>query len=106
MTAITIAAAQTRKALTRGQAQAAVLATTGQERLIEPGEVAKLVLGLCGEERGDMNGRSIVMNPGAAGMTAEAVNPESLGAPRGYNHGILAPRKGRLLFVAGQAGWE
>ena len=39
-------------------------------------------------------------------MSFEIVNPESLGAPRGWNHGILAPGDGRLLFVAGQAGWE
>ncbi|HYM81253.1 MAG TPA: RidA family protein [Candidatus Limnocylindria bacterium] len=39
-------------------------------------------------------------------MTFEIVNPESLGAPKGWNNGILAPRDGRLLFVAGQAGWE
>jgi enamine deaminase RidA (YjgF/YER057c/UK114 family) len=30
------------------------------------------------------------------------INPESLGAPRGYSHGTLAPPGGRLLFVAGQ----
>ncbi len=39
-------------------------------------------------------------------MTFEIVNPESLGAPKGWNNGILAPKDGRLLFVAGQAGWE
>lgn len=39
-------------------------------------------------------------------MTFEIVNPESLGAPKGWNNGLLAPRGGRLLFVAGQAGWE
>ena len=39
-------------------------------------------------------------------MKFEIINPESLGAPRGWSHGILAPRDGRLLFVAGQAGWE
>ena len=39
-------------------------------------------------------------------MSYEIVNPESLGAPRGWNHGLLAPRGGRVLFVAGQAGWE
>ncbi|HEY3215089.1 MAG TPA: RidA family protein [Candidatus Eisenbacteria bacterium] len=38
-------------------------------------------------------------------MRFEIVNPGSLGAPRGFNHGILAPPGGRLLFVAGQAGW-
>jgi enamine deaminase RidA (YjgF/YER057c/UK114 family) len=31
-------------------------------------------------------------------------NPESLAAPRGYNHGISA--SGNLLFVAGQIGWD
>ncbi len=35
-------------------------------------------------------------------MTLRIVNPESLGAPRGYSHGLLAPAGGRLLFVAGQ----
>lgn len=37
-------------------------------------------------------------------MSFEIVNPESLGAPRGWNNGLLAPRDGRLLFVAGQVG--
>jgi enamine deaminase RidA (YjgF/YER057c/UK114 family) len=37
-------------------------------------------------------------------MTFEVFNPESLGAPRGWNHGLLAPKDGRLLFVAGQIG--
>jgi enamine deaminase RidA (YjgF/YER057c/UK114 family) len=32
----------------------------------------------------------------------ERVNPEALGAPEGYNNGMLAPAGGRLLFVAGQ----
>ncbi len=36
----------------------------------------------------------------------EAVNPERLGAPRGYSHGILAPPGARLLFVAGQIAWD
>jgi enamine deaminase RidA (YjgF/YER057c/UK114 family) len=39
-------------------------------------------------------------------MSFEIVNPESLGAPRGWNHGMLAPEGGRLLFVAGQVGLE
>jgi enamine deaminase RidA (YjgF/YER057c/UK114 family) len=39
-------------------------------------------------------------------MSFEIVNPESLGAPKGWNHGMLAPADGRLLFVAGQTGWE
>lgn len=39
-------------------------------------------------------------------MSFEVVNPESLGAPRGYNHGLLAPRAGRTLFVAGQTATD
>lgn len=39
-------------------------------------------------------------------MKLTIVNPESLGAPKGWNHGVLAPREGRILFVAGQAGWD
>ena len=39
-------------------------------------------------------------------MKFEVINPEALGAPKGWNNGLLAPRDGRLLFVAGQAGWE
>lgn len=35
----------------------------------------------------------------------EIINPEALGAPRGYSNGMLAPAGGRLLFVAGQIGW-
>jgi enamine deaminase RidA (YjgF/YER057c/UK114 family) len=36
-------------------------------------------------------------------MTFEVLNPESLGAPRGFSHGLLAPAGGRMLFVAGQS---
>ena len=39
-------------------------------------------------------------------MTFEIVNPASLGEPKGWSHGVLAPREGRLLFVAGMAGWD
>ncbi len=34
------------------------------------------------------------------------VNPASLGEPRGWTNGVLTPAAGRMLFVAGQAGWE
>lgn len=30
------------------------------------------------------------------------INPEELGVPRGWNHGLLARDGGRILFVAGQ----
>lgn len=39
-------------------------------------------------------------------MAATIVNPESLAAPRGYSNGMLFPAGGRLLFVAGQIGWD
>lgn len=41
-----------------------------------------------------------------SGARLEMVNPASLGAPRGYSHGVLAPAGGRLLCVAGQVGWD
>jgi len=34
------------------------------------------------------------------------INPGSLGAPRGYSNGVLAEPSGRLLFIAGQVGWD
>jgi enamine deaminase RidA (YjgF/YER057c/UK114 family) len=34
------------------------------------------------------------------------VNPPALGRPRGYSHGVVAPEGSRLLFVAGQIGWN
>lgn len=36
-------------------------------------------------------------------MSFEKINPEELGAPRGWTNGMLAPAGGRVLFVAGQA---
>ena len=35
----------------------------------------------------------------------QKINPEWLPAPRGYNHGLVAPA-GKLVFVAGQIGWD
>ena len=34
------------------------------------------------------------------------INPESLGAPRGYSNGVLTEAGGRLLFIAGQVAWN
>ena len=39
-------------------------------------------------------------------MSMRVINPESLGAPRGYANGILAGPGGRLLFIAGQVAWD
>jgi enamine deaminase RidA (YjgF/YER057c/UK114 family) len=36
-------------------------------------------------------------------MTFTIINPEAFGArPTGWNHGMLGPKGGRVLFVAGQ----
>ena len=39
-------------------------------------------------------------------MAFKLINPESLGTPRGYSNGVLTDAGGRLLFVAGQIGWD
>lgn len=35
-------------------------------------------------------------------MSFEIINPEMLGAPKGWSHGMLASAGSRILFVAGQ----
>src|SRR2546422_7044352 len=39
-------------------------------------------------------------------MSFTFINPESLGAPRGYANGVLTEAGGRLLFIAGQIAWN
>jgi enamine deaminase RidA (YjgF/YER057c/UK114 family) len=39
-------------------------------------------------------------------MSFNFINPESLGAPRGYSNGVLTEPGGRLLFIAGQVAWD
>ena len=36
----------------------------------------------------------------------EFINPDSLGPPRGYSNGVLAPPGAKLLFIAGQIAWD
>jgi enamine deaminase RidA (YjgF/YER057c/UK114 family) len=36
----------------------------------------------------------------------KTINPKSLGRPRGYSNGQLTAPGARLLFVAGQIGWD
>lgn len=94
---------QARTNRTPDEALAAVLASAGQERLVTPAEVAALVLSLCTSED---NGRIAVLTGGGTeGMPLEIVNPVSLGEPKGWNNGLLAPAGARVLFVAGQVGW-
>ncbi len=46
------------------------------------------------------------MSRDAVDSRLEPINPRSLGAPRGYSNGILAPADGSLLFIAGQIAWD
>lgn len=39
-------------------------------------------------------------------MSFEKLNPASLGRPRGWTHGMLAPAGGRVLFIAGMTAPE
>ena len=39
-------------------------------------------------------------------MSFTFINPESLGAPRGFSNGVLTEAGGRLLFIAGQIAWD
>jgi NAD(P)-dependent dehydrogenase (short-subunit alcohol dehydrogenase family)/enamine deaminase RidA (YjgF/YER057c/UK114 family) len=103
MTAQTLANIQNRTGLSRESALESVLATTGQPCLIEAAEVADQALALCAEDKAGVTGQAIVFGEGGR---LDVVNPATLPAPKGFSHGILGPRDGRLLFVAGQAGWD
>ena len=39
-------------------------------------------------------------------MSFEFINPESLGSPCGYSNGVVTETGNRLLFIAGQIGWN
>ena len=39
-------------------------------------------------------------------MSLTFINPESLGAPRGYSNGVLAGPNANFLFIAGQVAWD
>lgn len=59
MTERTVANVAARTRLPRDQALAAVLATTGQERLLTPDQVAAAVLELCADSAAETNGEAI-----------------------------------------------
>jgi NAD(P)-dependent dehydrogenase (short-subunit alcohol dehydrogenase family) len=63
MTERTIANVQTRTGMAREEALAAVLATSGQERLLRPAEVADAVLALCQEAAANRTGETVVLRP-------------------------------------------
>jgi 3-hydroxybutyrate dehydrogenase len=65
MTDRTVALVESRVGLGHDEALAAILATTGQTRLISPEEVAESVCGLCAEDAAEVNGQTVVFDAGA-----------------------------------------
>lgn len=88
----------------RDEALAAALASAGQTRLISPEEVAAAVVSLATAGVADPpNGEALVLDGrDPMGGRFAIINPEELGAPRGWNNGMLAQAGGRTLFIAGQ----
>jgi enamine deaminase RidA (YjgF/YER057c/UK114 family) len=39
-------------------------------------------------------------------MSFKFINPASLGPPKGYSNGVISDPGARLLFIAGQVGWN
>jgi NAD(P)-dependent dehydrogenase (short-subunit alcohol dehydrogenase family)/enamine deaminase RidA (YjgF/YER057c/UK114 family) len=88
---------------TRDEALAAALASAGQTRLIPAEEVAAAVVALAGAGAEAPNGETMVLD-GSDPMSSRLtiINPAELGAPRGWNNGMLGRPGGRTLFIAGQ----
>lgn len=89
---------------TREEALAAALASEGQTRLITAAEVAAAVVSLSvAAVAHPPNGEALVLD-GRDPMSGRfaIINPEELGAPRGWSNGMLAQAGGRTLFIAGQ----
>jgi NAD(P)-dependent dehydrogenase (short-subunit alcohol dehydrogenase family) len=64
MTDRTLALVESRAGLSRDLALAAVLATTGQTRLLTPGEVSAAVLVLCMDDAAERSGEAVVLKGG------------------------------------------
>ena len=105
MTAQTVSRIVEKTGRSRDDALAAALASVGQTRLIGADEVAAAVVSIATAVDRPPNGEAVVLD-GRNGMSGRysIVNPEELGAPRGWNNGMLAAAAGRVLFVAGQTG--
>ncbi|MGH7580718.1 MAG: SDR family NAD(P)-dependent oxidoreductase [Gemmatimonadales bacterium] len=104
MTAETVSRIMEKTGRSREDALAAALESAGQTRLISAEEVAAAVVSLATAPDGHLpNGEALVLD-GREPMSGRftIVNPEELGAPRGWNNGMLAARGGRTLFIAGQ----
>jgi len=102
MTAETVERIVAKTGRTREEALAAALASVGQTRLISPEEVAAAVVSFVGSD--SPNGEIVILDGSEAMSSRYAIiNPTELGAPRGWNNGMLAPAGGRVLFIAGQS---
>jgi NAD(P)-dependent dehydrogenase (short-subunit alcohol dehydrogenase family) len=102
MTAETLDRIVAKTGRSRDEALAAALASAGQTRLVTAEEVAQSVVALCADSPRQPNGLSVVLNGNVPVSRYDIINPETLGAPAGYNHGLLTAPGGRLLFIAGQ----
>jgi NAD(P)-dependent dehydrogenase (short-subunit alcohol dehydrogenase family) len=104
MTAETVNRIVAKTGRSREEALAGALASAGQTRLISAEEVAMAVVSLAAAAiTHPPNGEALVLdgrNP-MSGRFA-IINPEELGAPRGWSNGMLAQAGGRTLFIAGQ----
>ena len=104
MTTETLARIVAKTGRTREEALAAALASAGQTRLISVEEVAAAVVSLSAAGvTHPPNGEALVLD-GREPMSSRLaiINPEELGAPRGWNNGMLAQAGTRVLFIAGQ----
>jgi NAD(P)-dependent dehydrogenase (short-subunit alcohol dehydrogenase family)/enamine deaminase RidA (YjgF/YER057c/UK114 family) len=104
MTAETVSRIVAKTGRTREAALAAALASAGQTRLISADEVAAAVVSLSAAAVTDpRNGEALVLDGRDPMSTRLAIiNPAELGAPKGWNNGMLARAGGRALFIAGQ----
>ena len=107
LTQQTIARVVERTGKPSSEALQAVLEAAGQDRLVTMAEVAGAIVEFCADDSGERNGDLIILD-GKEGLPLgfDHINPEALGAPRGWTNGMLAPEGGRLLFVAGQDAAE
>ncbi len=104
MTTQTVARIVAKTGRTREEALAAALASAGQARLISAEEVAAAVVSLAtAAVTHPPNGEALILD-GRDPMSGRfaIINPAELGAPRGWNNGLLAEAAGRTLFIAGQ----
>jgi NAD(P)-dependent dehydrogenase (short-subunit alcohol dehydrogenase family) len=104
MTGETVDRIMAKTGRTREAALAAALASAGQIRLITAEEVAAAVVSLSAAAvTHPPNGEALILD-GRDPMSGRlaVINPEELGAPRGWSHGMLAQAGGRTLFIAGQ----